>query len=436
MTRQWWRYTISALVLIITLFSLVSMSLFVTLLDTQKPPMLKTRLIKEVNPVLDLIPQQYQHEVEVSPHKNDIAQYYKHTGRLDRVYCMIPTLYTPKRIRLWEAILLSWRRKCDVLKFFVDPVPGTDLPTSYSYGGYTAGVVTVPMMRNNTGICGDGLPCRHIWEKVWRSWVYVFENDLASAEWFLKIDDDTYFIPSNIRRFTRERQWSPDDPHYFGHLFYITKEPFQLISGVCTAFSRESINRLGPRLNFMEHEYGDRVNFPQSHGICVDRDGATEERVTSKCLAEVGVVAENALEDNTREYVVPLGIPFSLTYFRKPDTTSWYWAGKPTTRGDMKDCCSVKAWGIHGYKGSSRLAQMEILMTDVTTKALADEKEVYQQRLGKYNARHPSGDHTRIIDKIAQLQYLEELRQSIASDLEAYPTFQGGNITKINFDLY
>jgi len=238
----------------------------------------------------------------------------------------------------------------------------------------------------------------------------VYENDLESAEWFLKIDDDTYFIPSNLRKWVRDHSWDPDEPHYFGHTVFIERAPYKLISGVCTAFSRESIRRLGPKYLSMKHEYGPRSNFPNSHGTCVDRDGATEERVTSKCLEEVGVLAEETLEDNQKEAVVPLGIPFTLTYFRKRNSTSWYWASKPWSRGDRIDCCSQKyGWGIHGYKGhGTRLLEMEELMSVAPESRLIAEMR---------SAREGS-------DRWALRNYILGLREGIRTDPFAYPALE------------
>ena len=35
---------------------------------------------------------------------------------------------------------------------------------------------------------------RNIWEKVWKMWYYIYINHINDAEWFLKIDDDTFLI--------------------------------------------------------------------------------------------------------------------------------------------------------------------------------------------------------------------------------------------------
>lgn len=265
-----------------------------------------------------------------------------------KVYCGIPT--TVKRKRWWFDIMETWGQHCDVIKFFISHHENIEgVPPSIG----KASVIRLPMTRKpKQNRCGDA-PCRHISEKTWRMWKYISDNDLDKADYFLKVDDDTFFMPEKLRHYVTDFGITPDLPKYFGHKVWPRGKPFQIISGVCTVLTRESVRRLGIRLQTIKHEYGPRENFPQSSGQCVDRDGATEELVIAKCLSEVGVFAEAALEDGTKETVIPLGIPFTLTYKRKQNTTGWIWHGKPLDRGDREDCCSHKyTFGIHGYKGA------------------------------------------------------------------------------------
>lgn len=343
----------------------------------------------------------------------DAASYRLATGRSDRVYCAVPTTNSEQAAKLRAGILQSWGPRCDVLKFFTDaPAAGEAAPpasVTSEDGRFSAEVVPIAMKRSGKETCSDGMLCRHIWEKVWRMWVHVYMHDLASAEWFMKVDDDTYLLPSNVRRFVRGRGWSAQDPHYFGFLVNVEVQPWRLISGVASAFSRTSIDRLGARLLSMKHEYGPRDRFPHSHGLCVDRDGATEERVTSRCLSEVGVFAEASLEDETREHVLPLGLPFTLTYKRRPTTTSWFWDNKPYSRGDAIDCCSNSAWGIHGYKSSKRMAEMETMMT------------VPMRELDENLERRKLKEDDNVEGGYLHWLYIRRLRQAIYDDPFAYP---------------
>ena len=139
-----------------------------------------------------------------------------------RIFCMVPTQINPHRRRLMDAILDTWGPDCDTLAFFVDPPAAdeSDFPTEVvsSDGFARAEVVVVPMVRTEAGLCSDGKPCRHIWEKVWRSWVYVAEHSsmVDGHDYFCKIDDDSYFIVDNLRKFVVEKGWRPSEHRYFG----------------------------------------------------------------------------------------------------------------------------------------------------------------------------------------------------------------------------
>jgi hypothetical protein len=136
------------------------------------------------------------------------------TKAAGRVYCGIPSMYVETKLVRWGEILRTWGKRCDMIKFFVDPVFADDkvtkvhLPATFTdeMSGYSGDIVVVPMVRKSGNQCwlGGGvdengvaktIPCRHIWEKVFRMWSYVGEHDLNKAEWFLKVDDDTFFIP-------------------------------------------------------------------------------------------------------------------------------------------------------------------------------------------------------------------------------------------------
>ncbi len=286
------------------------------------------------------------------------------SDKANRVYCLVPSQYNKRGKRLWPSILQSWGLRCDTIKFFVDPPGPDDEPPPKIFkvkgkGGYPdmeAEVVVLPMVRKTGGICPDGKVCRHIWEKMWRAWVFVSENDVDKAEWFCKIDDDSFFIPSNLRKYVRDQGWSPDDKHYFGYRGWFDPQD-TFVSGVSSAFSRGTVREMSHLFTNMDHEYGDRKNFKS--GRCVDRDGATEERTTFVCLKQIGILAEPTHDKRFRRRALPLGIPFTLTYFRKKTSESWYWFNLPYSEGQMENCCAPDAWGIHGYKNEQRMLRME-----------------------------------------------------------------------------
>ena len=276
-------------------------------------------------------------------------------GAWPRIFCLVPTQFNWHARELMDAILSTWGPQCDVLKFYIDPTPHAPRYFRARNSDAWAELVQVDMKRKSgDSICADGSPCRHIWEKVWRSWVHVADHDLDSADWFCKIDDDSLFIPANLRRFVARESggWSPDDARYFGHRFS-RPDGDRIVSGVLSAFSRETVRRMAAVFREMPHEYGPRHMFRS--GRCVDRDGATEERTTALCLKGIGIHAESARDAAMRERVLPLGLPFTVTYPRKTNTTGWYWHHKPRETPDMHLCCAPDMWGSHGYKVAARL---------------------------------------------------------------------------------
>lgn len=261
-----------------------------------------------------------------------------------RIFCMVPSMYSKSKLEQWDAILKTWGKKCSKIRFFIDPTSEIIPHQFFNY------VVQVDMKRSHHDrVCADGKPCRHIWEKVWRSWVYVEEHFLGDAEWFAKIDDDSYFIFENFERLLHEKQWSYKDTHYFGHKLYYGSHEY--VSGAGTFFSRETIKRLAPVYRNMEHEYGDRSNF--KHGRCVDRDGATEERTTTICLHNLGIHPAATTDNDGKERILLWQIPAHLKKERNPNSTGWYWWKKPKYIRGKTDCCSDFPIIFHPYKSAN-----------------------------------------------------------------------------------
>ena len=50
------------------------------------------------------------------------------TGILDykddnyRLYCMVPFIWNPKNMPVYHAIKSTWGQRCDILRFFIDPI--------------------------------------------------------------------------------------------------------------------------------------------------------------------------------------------------------------------------------------------------------------------------------------------------------------------------
>ena len=73
----------------------------------------------------------------------------------NRLYCMVPITYTPKKQKHMQAIAQTWGKRCDLIKFFVEPPrPGETIPPSFidNVTGFEIPFVVVPMVRVNDQI--------------------------------------------------------------------------------------------------------------------------------------------------------------------------------------------------------------------------------------------------------------------------------------------
>lgn len=59
----------------------------------------------------------------------------------------------------------------------------------------------------------------HLWGKVRAAFQYVYEHHRNDADFFIKLDDDSYPILENLRMMLQP--YSPSDPIYFGCRFIL-----------------------------------------------------------------------------------------------------------------------------------------------------------------------------------------------------------------------
>ena len=61
--------------------------------------------------------------------------------------------------------------------------------------------------------------------------MYVAKHDAQKADFFFKIDDDTYFIPEAMRETLRRKKWTPEEQHYFGAVIYPHGPKYGMVAG-------------------------------------------------------------------------------------------------------------------------------------------------------------------------------------------------------------
>lgn len=273
--------------------------------------------------------------------------------RQNRLYCMVPFIWTPSAFPAYHAIRNTWGKRCHITKFFIDPVIGDRDLGFYNMTNQSEvqkakeanltlpdDVVVLHSMQRPWHTCADddnkktGKPignCRNIWEKIWRAWVYTVygstgshatieagknkngKSDAYNAEWFVKVDADTYLFPDNLPRYVQSRGWSYDDQHYFGHVLNHRKSDrkVSIVAGAAVFFSRATLLKAAETFNTMSMERGDE----EEDGTCRDAYTGTEEVVTAVCIKNY-VEAEPAVDDVGREQVSLYEVELILEYNR------------------------------------------------------------------------------------------------------------------------
>jgi len=286
------------------------------------------------------------------------------THKKNRLYCMVPFIFARKYMPSYQAIRNTWGKRCDVLKFFVDPIVENDegnfIDLRQSQNGakmvLPQDVIVVYSIRRPWHMCDSkkkrGGACMNIWEKVWRSWLWIDDNDIDKGDWFVKVDSDSYLFPENVRKYVEENHWSPDDHHYFGHKLRHTEDWRQppIIAGSAVFFSRATVK--GAAAIFREFKYEEQNTLARK---CMDAYTSAEESLTAVCLKQhLGIDAEHTLDDMGNELIAVSPIEDSLLWNRTEQGEWWYWKNKPRT--DLKtgreihNCCGDFPIAFHGYK--------------------------------------------------------------------------------------
>ncbi|KAL7533422.1 hypothetical protein ACHAXR_005223 [Thalassiosira sp. AJA248-18] len=289
----------------------------------------------------------------------------------NRLYCMVPFIWTPKYTPSYHAIHKTWGRRCDILRFMIDPIIGDnetgfiDLRTNMTDPKLPDDVIVIPDIQRDWHICINDREgnCRNIWEKIWRSWIWVDSlGDSDLADWFVKVDADAFLFPENLKHYVKVQGWSPDDHHYFGHVLrHRMDDAVPIIAGAAVFFSRATMK--GAANIFRKFQ-----NVKESYKTtikCQDAFTDQEEVITAVCLKEhLGVDADPMLDEMGQELVIVGEIEDVLMWNRTEQGEWWYWKNKPkkhptTGKDNMHHCCGDLPIAFHGYKDPQWFFKLE-----------------------------------------------------------------------------
>ena len=324
-------------------------------------------------------------------------------ARRPRVYCMVPTLEEAEQKEYWKVILETWGHHCDVIRFFVDgdkegqyyyfnaTVTAPEIMTKKKQTALQAKVVQINTRRTNN--C-DGKPCRHLWEKIWRCWQFVDRHDGDKADWFVKVDTDTFFFPENLRRYVTRMKFDPSQQHFFGHRLRHLR-PTYTIAGSSSVFSRATLRLLS---NSTGVDVADRD--------CRDSAAELEEPIVGACLRNNGVEARDAFDEDGKEQFMIFQPMHHLQIYPPKDgkpgknwpnstdkENDWFLGhGNPQTNWG-KDYPSESPIAFHAFKGPAGRVKMKALYSLFTDPRAGNQGDVY-----KYDEESKERDYFMSLD--------------------------------------
>ncbi|XP_076460589.1 glycoprotein-N-acetylgalactosamine 3-beta-galactosyltransferase 1-like isoform X2 [Babylonia areolata] len=175
-----------------------------------------------------------------------------------KVRVLIWVMTSPKNLQSKAAVVRdTWGRRANKLIFFSSET-NKDFPT--------------------VGLdVGEGR--EHLTAKTMKGFRYVYENHLNDADWFMKVDDDTYVIVENLRYFLSAENTS--DPVFFGHHFKTIVKQGYYSGGGGYVLSKEALKRFAEKAG---------------EGNLCRQDGGAEDAEFGKCMERLGVRTVNTTD--------------------------------------------------------------------------------------------------------------------------------------------
>ena len=291
-----------------------------------------------------------------------------------RVWCGVPSMW-PTHEKRMRAIARTWGPLCDHLVFFIDttttlpptPVKRLQQVANQSGNAKHSGKGRPPKAnpklstRNKPShiegfsvvVLNTTFPqndkARNIWEKSWKMWRYLGQEKLDEADWFLKIDDDTFFSAINFKGFVR--YLNPEQPYYLGHtLMHLWKSRNIVFNaGSCYALSRASLRVLTPVFSSSRFLRPKRVDS-RAVSLCIHRRGQFEDPSLGACLHMFGIEPLDTTTAQHRDRFSPLNEVGMFT-LRKGDW--WYFRHKPKEQALGPRAAATYPIAFHYYKQNS-----------------------------------------------------------------------------------
>ena len=227
---------------------------------------------------------------------------------MPRVLCWVMT--SPQSVRSKaQHVKATWGSRCNMLLFMSSEadrrLPIISLNVSEGY--------------------------KNLWGKTQAAFSYIHRYHRDDAEWFLKVDDDTYVIMENLRLLLRQHQ--PHEPIYFGRRFRPYVRQGYMSGGAGYVLSREALDRF--------------VTLAMRNPRQCRRDVVgTEDVEMGRCLASVDVAAGDSRDEHGRERFHPFEPSLHLIRSVIP-RDNWFWQYNYYPAREGPECCSDSSISFH-----------------------------------------------------------------------------------------
>ena len=267
-----------------------------------------------------------------------------------RIFCLVPTLI-PENNKNINAILNTWGITCDKLFFIINIditydtiIEENKVHINDEFGyNYNYTILKIPIKYEQSK------KERNIWEKMWKTWEYMGNNYINYGEYFLKIDDDSFFSGINFKGYAR--YYNPDLYWYMGHtlLHKWKRDNVVFNSGTTYALSRGSLKKVSKIFSSKSflNALPNIANQTLQGIYCVPRKGPLEDQSMGVCMRSIGIQPTNTLDNSFRQRFHMFKDTDMLKVIHE-DT--WFWKYKPTNIGVNNNCCSPNSINFHAYK--------------------------------------------------------------------------------------
>ncbi len=148
-----------------------------------------------------------------------------------------------------------------------------------------------------------------LWGKTRKAFQYIYEKHFDEADWFMKVDDDTYVIVENLRYLLKDHD--PKEPVYFGRRFKPYVKQGYMSGGAGYVLSKEAVKR------FVTSGLTD----PDK---CREDPGGAEDLEMGQCMQNFGIRALDSRDSLGRETFHPFVPEHHLIPGLIP-RDNWYW---------------------------------------------------------------------------------------------------------------